>query len=270
MPVPKSFKKCQPRFLNQDFDTYVQKRENLQIWNEEISPNRRYAIVQLDSEDIVLSVKVIMGRDLALLDKTGTLTQKYQARIAPPLLGIDIFSSEDIIPVAENAISLTGTTPLDNPQKNTLMPISMLTSKLSVSIGMSFPYQGADQERNRGGSLHALVCSLLGYSTYADDGQFPDIKHQLLEIKLQTSPTIDLGLYSPADSTATEISVNGHTILHNEVRYAVFSAEFVENMARITGVAIGYGRDFYNRFPQFQGNVVNRKLQIPLPSDFFD
>lgn len=270
MPAPKSFKKCQPRFLNQDFDTYIQKCSNLQIWNEEIAPNRRYAIVQLDQASIVVSVKVVLGKDLALLDKTGTLTQKYQARISTPLSGVEVFSTHDIISVAANAISLDGVAPLDPPQHETLMPISMLANKLSASIGMTFPYQGVDQERNRGGSLHALVCNLLGYSTFADDGQFPDIKHQLLEIKLQTSSTIDLGLYSPVDSTATEFSIDGHTILHNMVRYAVFSAEVVEDMAQITGVAIGYGIDFYNRFPQFQGNVVNRKLQIPLPSDFFD
>jgi hypothetical protein len=36
-PIPKAFRKTQPRFLGQDFDTYVQKSNNLQIWNEEIS-----------------------------------------------------------------------------------------------------------------------------------------------------------------------------------------------------------------------------------------
>jgi hypothetical protein len=39
-PVPKSFKKTQPRFPGQDFDTYIQKSNNLQIWNEEIVPTR--------------------------------------------------------------------------------------------------------------------------------------------------------------------------------------------------------------------------------------
>ena len=32
-PVPKSFRKTQPRFPGQDFDVYVQKSNNLQIWN---------------------------------------------------------------------------------------------------------------------------------------------------------------------------------------------------------------------------------------------
>ena len=270
MPAPKSFKKCHPRFLNQDFDTYVQKRSNLQIWNEEIVPDRRYAIVQLDQASVVVSVKVVLGRELALLDKTGTLTQKYQARIATPLSGVEVFSSNDMISVATNVISLNGVAPLDLPQRETLMPISMLADKFNASLGMTFPYQGAGQERNRGGSLHALVCNLLGYSTYADDGQFPDIKHQLLEIKLQTSPTIDLGLYSPEDSTATDFIIENHQVSHNEIRYAVFSAIVVGDLAQIIGVAVGYGKDFYNRFPRLQGKVVNKKLQIPLPLDFFD
>src|SRR5579862_3258197 len=34
-PVPKSFKRTQPRFVGQMFDTYVQKSNNLQVWNEE-------------------------------------------------------------------------------------------------------------------------------------------------------------------------------------------------------------------------------------------
>ena len=35
-PVPSSFKKTQPRFPGQLFDTYVQKSNHLQVWNEEL------------------------------------------------------------------------------------------------------------------------------------------------------------------------------------------------------------------------------------------
>lgn len=43
-PIPKAFKRTQPRFLGQGFDIYVQKSNNLQIWNEDISPTRRKII----------------------------------------------------------------------------------------------------------------------------------------------------------------------------------------------------------------------------------
>ena len=78
-PIPKSFKKTQPRFFGQQLDTYTQKSNNLQIWNEELSPARRYAIIQISEDDIVLIVKVVNGQELALLDTTGTITRKYQA-----------------------------------------------------------------------------------------------------------------------------------------------------------------------------------------------
>ena len=43
--VPSKFARTQPRFVGQDFDVYVQKSGNLQIWNEELDPERRYVIV---------------------------------------------------------------------------------------------------------------------------------------------------------------------------------------------------------------------------------
>src|SRR5713101_3300142 len=46
-PVPTSFKKTRPRFPGQNFDTYVQKSNNLQVWNEALAPARRYVIIRL-------------------------------------------------------------------------------------------------------------------------------------------------------------------------------------------------------------------------------
>ena len=75
-PVPDSFKKTHPRFPGQQFDIYVQKSLNLQIWNEDLNAERRYVIVQVSDEDSITAVRVVTGADLAKLDSTGTLTQK--------------------------------------------------------------------------------------------------------------------------------------------------------------------------------------------------
>ena len=75
-PVPQSFKKTQPRFVGQMFDTYAQKSNNLQVWNEELSPTRRYVILRVSDDDEITRVKVVNGEELAQLDTTGTLTQK--------------------------------------------------------------------------------------------------------------------------------------------------------------------------------------------------
>ena len=79
-PIPKSFKKTQPRFPAQNFDVYVQKSNNLQIWNEDISPDRRYVVIALDENYIIKKITVITGNKLSEFDNTGTITQKYQAR----------------------------------------------------------------------------------------------------------------------------------------------------------------------------------------------
>jgi len=50
-PAPKSFQKTQPRFPGQNLDTYVQKSNNLQVWNEELDPTRRYVLIRLSSDD---------------------------------------------------------------------------------------------------------------------------------------------------------------------------------------------------------------------------
>jgi len=73
-PVPKTFLKTQPRFPGQCFDTYIQKSNNLQVWNEELSAIRRYVLIRVDDNSLVTGVRVVTGETLALLDTTGTLT----------------------------------------------------------------------------------------------------------------------------------------------------------------------------------------------------
>lgn len=54
------------------------------------------------------------------------------------------------------------------------------------------------------------------------------------------------------------------------MRYAIFAAQTDGSMVTLTRLYLTTGSDFFTRFPQFQGRVLNRKLQIPLPRDFFD
>ncbi len=50
-PIPRSFKKTQPRFPGQNFDVYTQKSLNVQIWNEDVDATRRYVFLQIDEDD---------------------------------------------------------------------------------------------------------------------------------------------------------------------------------------------------------------------------
>lgn len=273
--VPSSFRKTQPRFPGQLFDTYVQKSNNLQVWNEEISAARRYVIIRVNAEDTVACVKVVTGDTLAELDTTGTLTQKYQARCIPGTEECELITVEDtkrLRPFVSAAFKISSTvTPVLHPAKGQLLPIASIYERLRGLIGQGFDDLGIDQERNRGAALHRRVCTTLGYAEYQDDGHFPDVRHQLLEVKLQTSPTIDLGLVTPSSTEPLDVPQIDKTVIrHCDVRYAVFYAETDGKRVKLTHLFITTGEAFVTRFPQFQGKVLNKKLQIPLPMDFFN
>lgn len=275
-PVPKSFRKMKElaRFPGQNFDTYVQSADNLQIWNTEISPARRYVLIRPDAGGFVRRVRVVSGAELAPLDRTGKLTRKFQARIAD-LTQLRLASRRD----TDNLVSLTTsgnpslskTSPIDLPQRGTLLSIAKMFSKLSPLVGKSFENPGILQERNRGGLLHGLASKTLGYGDHADNGRFPDIRNQLLEVKLQTSPTIDLGAISPDTDDFLDLPAIGPVrIRHQDVRYAVFCGLVTDQRVTLTGLVFVTGVDFYATFEKFGGLVINNKYQLTLPRDFFD
>ncbi len=274
-PVPPSFKKTQPRFIGQMFDTYAQKVNNLQIWNEELSPTRRYVILRVDEANQITRVKVVNGEELAQLDTTGTLTQKYQARLIPGDATEELIASEDtatLLPHVSARAALAGSvSPVDHPAHGLLLPVSEMFDRLRGAVGRSFPDACIDQERNRGAELHRIVCELLGYADYRDDGRFPDVRNQLLEVKLQTSPTIDLGLVRPDSRELLDVpQVAGTQVRHCDVRYALFYGQTDGAEVTLSHFYLSTGASFFSRFPQFQGKVLNKKLQILLSSDFFD
>lgn len=275
-PIPKSFKKTKPRFIGQKFDTYTQKSNNLQVWNEDLDLSRRYVLIRINEEDLITRVKVVSGSDLAPLDTTGTLTQKYQASLKDVVNEFELVSDSDtghIIQLCgdKNTISFKDISPIDPPQKGEVLAIKTIYEKLKVVIGQSFTDPGSDQERNRGAELHKLVCKALGFDIYQDSGQFPDVKNQLLEVKLQTSPTIDLGLISPDSEVSLDMEqVSEVSIRHCDIRYAVFYGKIEKGTVHITNLILTNGQDFFGRFPKFEGKGLNKKIQIPLPKNYFD
>lgn len=257
-PVPSSFKKTQPRFVGQMFDTYAQKSNNLQVWNEELSPSRRYVILRVDESDKIARVKVVNGEELAQLDTTGTLTQKYQARLILGAASEELVSPTDteaLLPHIRAGANLAQTvSPIDHPAHGLVLPIGEVFERLRGAVGRSFPDAGWDQERNRGAALHRIVCELLGYADYRDDGRFPDVRNQLLEVKLQTSPTIDLGLVRPSSEEPLDVpQIAGTQVRHCDVRYALFYAQTDGAEVTLTRLYLTTGASFFSRFPQFGG-----------------
>lgn len=268
-PIPKAFLKTQPRFLGQNFDIYIQKSDNLQIWNEDISPDRRYILIR-EEDSILTNVIVITGTQLATYDTTGTLTRKFQARLMANDSDGYLYSEYDteaIRGLVNDEYKLPDLlhSPMDFPVIENLLSIKSLYIKLKSLVGFVFKNPGMDQERNRGILLQKEVSKILGYKTYEDNGQFPDVVNQLLELKLQTSPTIDLGVVAPSSIGFCDFSLMNQKIRHCDIRYAIFDGKIENEYVKIKGVYLSTGEDFFNHFQQFSGRIVNRKIQIRLP-----
>jgi hypothetical protein len=271
-PEPNIFQKTKPTFPAQDMDVYTQKSMNLQIWNEEIEPSRRYVIIQVDNIDIIRKVKVITGEELAIYDKTGTLTTKFQAMM-PNLHSGRLFSKNDTINVQEwcnfKPLDLSNTDPTSLPIRGKLLSIHAIYNLLKELEGTTIPHLDALQERNRGAFLHQRICEKLGFSMFADKGTYPDIPNQLIEIKLQTSPTIDLGLHSP-NYNKVILSCNKKSFTSRDIRYVIMSGIKNSDIIQIKCLFMATGEEFFQFFNMFGGRIQNAKIQIPLPHNFFD
>lgn len=273
-PVPASLRRIKPRFPGQDLEVHTQQSRNLQIYNEEVSPTRRYVVVGLNSRSEVTAVRVIEGAGLEKLDTTGTLTSKFQAKRLAGRTGSRLVSQTDtpsfvaeLSPAEElSADVLRPLAPNESPKSGCVLSVAALHMKLLGLVGREFPY--APSERQRGDELHRAACDVLGLGSHADTGRFPDIVCQALEVKLQLAGTIDLGLVSP-DSEEPAVTLSPR-LRHCDARYLVAYATRHEGIFRVDCVVTSTGAAFFDEFRRFGGLVENRKLQIPLPRDFYE
>ncbi len=276
LPVPKVFPRTKPRFLSENFDLSVQAANNFQVWNQELDAARRYAFVILDEDDLVRAVRVLTGVEVEKLRTSVMLTGKFQARFADydkaqgqPIVhaaDTDAFRSYRSRIARAGIPTRSGPDDLPGPE---LLSVEDLAARLRPLIGVQLSDPGATQERLRGQQLHDAVCRALGYPERLDSGQHPDIPNQLVEVKLQTSPTIDLGLADPS-STAALPDPFPAALRYCDVRYAVFGAVGTSPDAlRITSIHVVPGESFFGVFERFGGKGKNVKLQIHLPLSWF-
>lgn len=271
-PVPKSFKKTHPRFVCQNFDKYAQQSNNLQIWNEEITPTRRYCLIILNDKNIVINVLILSGSTLQEFDSTGTLTTKYQANLINDYNESTLLSSQDtenIQNVFGEFNTLATHDPAAFPTTNSIMSIEELFNHLRLLEGKSFKITG--KERTDGDILQGIVYKQLGYTQYNENGQLPDLMNQLLEIKRQTSRTIDLGLFKPDDQEELNIpAINGYVPKVEDLRYAIFYCSVDDTQMTIDKVFLVTGKDFFKYFHLFSGNKQNKKIQLHLKKEYWN
>ena len=269
-PIPEAFRRGYPKLPGQELDVYAQEKNNLQVWNEQIQFNRRYAILIIDPQGIVSNVRVITGDQLQKYDKSGKLTTKYQAIFRSGTRGL--LSEEDTkaiqVHLSKNPPKLFSDSPTSNPKSNSLMSIAEVHRRLSKVEGEVLAIGGT-----RRLAFHAAICNALGYSGYSDKGTYPDVPGQLIEMKLQMARTIDLGLVLPnSDGPISGITLSGDSVTPMDIRYVIVDASSQDDKyetLKVNKLYVVTGADFFKHFNLMEGKGKNEKLQIHLPKDYF-
>lgn len=285
-------KKGIPKLLNELIDTYIVttgRNYNLQVWNRNPSVKSvlidyndkekenifttdiRYILIKVNPIDNIIESIIILTGDYIIQNfgRFGIPTLKHQFILSPSnrkdiieqkkLLDTDTLALNDWLsdrPQVKNR-SIT-----EEFEKGNLYSIEKVYDLVAEHlIGTVLDYQPT---KNRGQALELIVGRLLGY-TIEDNAQlygaFPDIRHQLIEVKVQDSPTVDLGKYTP--QTKEIIKDN---ITTEDVRYLIALTD--QENGKIEGILLTTGEKLGN-----YGTYVAEqsfKCQRSIPMDFFE
>lgn len=258
----------------QDLDVYVQKSNNLQVWNAKLVAGRRYALVQVDAHDCVSQVRVVEGTEVAAWNRTGTLTAKRQARLGIVLdprapLHVCGTDSERLRPWCSSYARATGALPAQPPTPGNVLPLPLLGERLGELIGSRLAYGSAVSERTRSRRLLARVAKHLGYTETRGGGGCPNLAHEMLEVKLQLSSTIDLGSAWPESDSPLGLPGQARGLRRRDVRYAVFYAKPRGDLLVLTELVLVSGARFFDVFEPAEGRGRNTKLQTRIPAETF-
>lgn len=284
-------KKGVPRLLQFCLDSYIITTEssyNLQVWNR--IPNStavlvqyhngqsieardiRYVLVKVNEQQLITTILIMTPQYIEeRFGKFGVPTIKHQLMIRPDkrkqILALQppILSGED----TENLAKMTTNKSFEikdgikhEPSPGKLYSLPYIRDTVaSRLIGLEVDNE---QTKNKGQTLERRVANLLGYKIPESElleGGYPDIRNQLLEVKLQDSPTIDLGRYTPQNPESGFCKM---AVTTPDVRYLIA----LSDGTRINGVALLSGAELHNHFSYVRS--ASFKCQRSIPIDFIN
>lgn len=262
---------------------------NLQVWNR--FPNTsndlirysngndsvkcrdiRFIFVKIDTVKKVIS-SIIVATPEYIVKKFGVFgvpTIKYQMIISDikrnEIIGLkdSCFYKGDTATMLKHTTSnITNLTASisDAPKSGNIMSLDCIKEKVVCSlVGVKL---SVSDTKTKGQSLERIVANLLGYSTEETlVGGYPDIPNQLLEIKVQDSPTVDLGKYSPSNPVVINEKMGLTT---EDIRYLI---ALTDKDGLIEGVILSAGAYLGDAF-SFVSDT-NYKCQRSIPMSFFN
>lgn len=282
-------KKGVPRMLLILLDSYIVttgNSYNLQVWNRIPTSDNvliqyengqiitckdiRYALVKVNTTTQVIDSVILMTAEKikAQFGEFGVPTIKHQL-IIPEGKRKEIIQGALLIPCRDTIKMqylckteyLAPNRALRDFDMSNLWSIHILKERLQALIGKRLI---AADTKTRGQLLERMVANLLGYSEEDNlVGGYPDLPNQLLEIKLQESPTIDLGAHSPQ---IKETICRESNITTQDIRYLIALTNPKDST--IEGIILTSGGELGNHFSYVPSK--NYKCQRSIPMDFFE
>jgi len=283
-----------PKITREFIDTYIVTSGttyNLQVWNRIPASKTlliklegdsslkcndvRFVFVRIDIERSIIDSVIILTPEYieSNFGKFGKPTIKHQLLISSKIRK-DIYKSEEKILFYPDSKKLSYLLkhnfepPSDNmvndPSAQEIFSLQMIKERVAkVLIGEKL---GSGATKNRGQALERRVLDLLGYINNNKEqlyGGFPDIRNQLLEVKVQDSPTVDLGKFSPEFE---EVVLDDLNITTYDVRYLIALTNPITEI--IEGVILSPGEKLGEVFSYVSDKSY--KCQRSIPIRFFD
>lgn len=283
-----------PKITREFIDTYVVtsgNTYNLQVWNRSPASDTllikyeskqslkctdvRFVFVKIDiikqviASIIILTPKYIEKR----FGKFGKQTIKHQLLISSKVRE-DIYRSESkILSFADskklsyyirNDYESPSSDMVKEPDLKQFFSIKLLKSLVAEKL-IGVQLEDIDT-KSKGQLLERKVLELMGYKSNKSDllyGAFPDIPNQLLEVKVQESPTVDLGKFTPENEEVVMEDLGFTTF---DVRYLIALTN--PRTGIIEGVILSPGEKLGELFSYVSS--VNYKCQRAIPMSFFD
>ena len=282
-----------PKILLEYIDTYIVTSGtsyNLQVWNrnpssestqieytngETLKSNEvRFILVKVNPAQQIITSVVVLSPDYIVrkFGSFGKPTVKHQLIISGSARttvlnkpGKILFYDDDKAVGNPNNISnLKFVSIHDAPEDNQLLPLSIIKKVVQNNfIGKRI---APAPTKNRGQILEEKFARALGYSINKKEllaGGFPDIRNQALEVKIQDSPTVDFGLYSPEYE---EHIPNCTQFTTQTIRYIIALTNAKTNI--IEGAIVCPGKYLGKHFTYVADKSY--KCQRSIPMSFFE
>ena len=283
-----------PKIAREFIDTYIVTSGtsyNLQVWNRipaaetllvkyESGENLkctdvRFVFVRIDTENNKIASVIILTAEYIERNfgKFGKPTIKHQLLISGKVRN-EIYRRDDKILSFPDSKKLSylirhdyqspKSGMVDEPSTEYLFSIGLIKKMVAEKL-IGFKLAAA-ATKNRGQALEKKVLELLGYQVGGKDllyGAFPDIRNQLLEVKVQDSPTVDLGKFSPEKE---EIVIEDSDLTTFDVRYLIALTN--PKTGIIEGIILSPGEKLGELFSYVSAESF--KCQRAIPMSFFE